>query len=176
MNPPQKYLFLFFILILLSCKSGYKKNRDYILPDGNYLILANDNQSKSIQALMNPADSTYIVLYKDTDSVRIAQWGLRHIEGHYYKIQSLLSEDLLTIVNSGKKTNEFKLVLSKDKGIDEQIWIIHRYKDDKYKISSKFNNHCLFVNWLDSDSISVNTRICNNRTTEFWKFEMKATK
>ena len=57
---------------------------------------------------------------------------------------SVHSGKFLTDVKDKNKEEKYQLSLLKETNDDVQSWIIHRYKNNRFKISNKSNFQCLF--------------------------------
>lgn len=164
MNLNRIVVVISFFLILISCNSENSKNREFILAEDNYYI-SSLNLKKFPNRYLTTKDSVNVTIAMkdliDTDNV----WAVEHIGGHYFKIRSVGSGKFLSVV----KDNNYRLSLLKETNDDTQSWIIHRYKNNRFKISNKSNYQCLFVSVNSYDHPGL--RICNNRLQEYWVFE-----
>lgn len=157
-----------FFLIVISCNSEYRKNREFILPEGNYYISSLNLQEFPNRYLVSKDSVSITIAKKDLIKADII-WVVKHLNGNYFKIMSVHSEKFLTAVKDENKEEKYQLSLLKETNDDAQTWIIHRYKNNRFKINNKSNFQCLFV--------SVNSftypglRICNNKLHEYWAFE-----
>lgn len=83
--------------------------------------------------------------------------------GNDFKIMSVHSGKFLTDVKDKNKEEKYQLSLLKETNDDVQSWIIHRYKNNRFKISNKSNFQCLFrfIHMLSPDWESVITGFKN---------------
>lgn len=159
-----KYISLLIpIFLLFSCSSEYRDNQNYILDDGLYQIKSFPKE-QNLGIGFDEVDSMDIVNYGLKDPNQITLWNIRHLEGKEYKIQASDLNKFLTLVNG-------KIALSEENNNDAQSWIIHKYKDQKFKIINKSLMTCLCLPDQDAKQNVVTTRNCNNRTGEYWSID-----
>ncbi len=160
----SKYICLvLFITLLWSCNSEYSDNQKYILPDGLYNIISYPQQFR-LQTSFDSVDSTDIVTFDSSNQIYNSQWSLKHIEGKEYQIQAHDLKKYLTLIDDA-------LILTEESNNEAQVWIIHRYKDQKFKIINKSQIFCLCLPEKDAEKNVITTRKCNNRSGEYWLFE-----
>ena len=156
-----KYISLLLsILLLFSCSSEYRDNKNYILADGLYQIKSFPKE-QDLGISFDGVDSIDIVTYGIKGPNQITRWNIRHLEGKEYKIQSNDLKKFLTLVDG-------KIVLSEEINNEAQSWFIHKYKDQKFKIINKSLMTCLCLPEKDAKQNVVTIRNCNNRTGEYW--------
>ena len=157
----RKYLGGFFILLLLvGCRSEYTKNQEYIIPPGTYQIFS-DRYHFHIQTIFDSTDSTLLAVLNRNDSIKSCLWEIKHTGGKTYRIQSVESGLYLTFL-------EGSIVLTEEIDSEKQLWIIHKYKGERFKIINSSEKVCLCL----PDKVNMNNllvyRKCNNRPNEYW--------
>lgn len=163
----SKYICLvLFIALLWSCNSEYSDNQKYILPDGLYNIISYPQQFR-LQTSLDSVDSTDIVTFDSLNQIHNFPWSLKHIGGKEYQVQAHDLKKYLTLMDDA-------LILSEENNNEAQVWIIHRYKDQKFKIINKSQIFCLCLPGKNAEKNIITTRKCNNRPGEYWLFEKVA--
>jgi len=156
--------FLFIVFILTSCVNEYNQLINFQLPDNIYSISHYEN-SNLLQFKVSDEDSSYMVIQKNSSPGGESMWKISFIDNDIYKIQSLENDKYLSVANE-------YLILQDWQGTDFQIWIIQKYKDEKFKIINKKTNKCLFIEYIQSSESEVKLKKCSNNPREFWKIKL----
>ncbi len=159
----RKYLTLLSFLFLVSCGGEYNKNQKYIIPEGNYQIYSAKHQFQ-IQTVFDDLDSSYKIVLNTNKPGQRFLWRIINTEGKHYKIQSLTSGQYLSYKDS-------KIILSEEIDDETQLWIIHKFKDDKFKIINSSEIVCLCLPDKVYKNNDLAYRKCNNRPNEYWFIE-----
>jgi hypothetical protein len=164
----QSFIKLLLVLVFFShCTNSYKKNRDFILESGLYNIYSFQNHLV-ISTKIFSDDSTIIQVCKLPSSNEKCLWEIESVYAKYFKIKYASTNKFLTIINGSHDKLSPVIKLMRETGEDNQLWIIHKYQNEKFKIINKSNKNCLYLPELEKDALSVEFRLCNNKPNEFW--------
>lgn len=169
MNLPIKINFFIVILIILAgCSTQTDKMINFKLLPGKYIITTYENHHR-LQVVINTKDSSHCVIQKQSNSGEGDIWNIIPVENNTYRIQSELNQKFLASVPASNSTGDFNLALCDKNDQDLQLWYIHQFKNDKYKIINTDTRYCISIEYLQADSSNLMLRLCQNNIREFWQ-------
>jgi len=150
--------FILVIVLLSSCSSEYGRNQDFVLADGEYKIGAWEHEYE-LGIVFDSIDSIEIVSLLPASGNKGTVWQISRLDKKEYTIQS--GGKYLTLEDGN-------ISFSPQNNAESQIWVIHRFKDQKYKILNKAQLDCLCLSDEKDKQADLSSRICNNYEGEYW--------